>query len=324
MRVMAVGLMAMMVGVGANGQSTPSPAVDPQKPACSDQVRSTYLLGPEDQLQISGPELDEPVGKLVGVDGEGDIQAPMVGRVHVAGLTVQQAEKELNTRLAKYIKNPQVAVELKELRSQPATVGGAVNAPGIHQVSGRKTLLEMIAMAGGTKPDAGYSILVTRDLEWGCIPLPNAKLDPDGRYSTAQINLQDIMQAKSPQENIQIFPHDVITVPKAELVYVSGAVKKQGGFILGEHQTISVLQALALAEGYGPAPDGKHARIIRTVGDSRTEIPVDLKTLNQGKGKDVMMQGNDILFVPDSTGKRVLLRIMEGAIQTGTGLAIYH
>src|SRR5216683_984202 len=93
MRVMAVGLMAMMVGVGANGQSTPSPAVDPQKPACSDQVRSTYLLGPEDQLQISGPELDEPVGKLVGVDGEGDIQAPMVGRVHAAGLTVQQAEK---------------------------------------------------------------------------------------------------------------------------------------------------------------------------------------------------------------------------------------
>ena len=88
-------------------------------------MRSTYLLGPDDQLQISGPELDEPAGKLVGVDGEGDIQAPMVGRVHVAGLTVQQAEKELNTRLKKYIKNPQVAVEVKELRSQPVTVTGA-------------------------------------------------------------------------------------------------------------------------------------------------------------------------------------------------------
>lgn len=323
-RVMAVGLLAMMASVGASGQSTPSSAADPQKPGCTDRVRSTYLLGPDDQLQISGPELDEPVGKLVGVDGEGDIQAPMVGRVHVAGLTVQQTEKELNTRLAKYIKNPQVAVEIKELRSQPVTVGGEVGTPGVHQVSGHKTLLEMISIAGGTKPDAGYSIRITRDAEWGCLPLANATMDPTGRYSVAQVSLPDIMNAKSPQDNILIFPHDVITVPKAELIYVSGAVKKQGGFILGEHQTISVLQAVALAEGYGPTPDGKHARIIRTVGDSRTEIPVDLKALNQGKVKDVMMQGNDILFVPDSTGKRIALRVMEAAIQTGTGLAIYH
>ena len=180
-------------------------------------------------------------------------------------------------------------------------------------------------MAGGAKPDAGYRIKITRDVEWGCIPLSNATIDPTGRYSTAEVSYTDIMEAKSPQENIQIFPHDVISVPKAELIYVSGAVKKQGGFILGEHQTISVLQALALAEGTGHGA-GRQAlrRIIRTIGDNRTEIPVDLKTLNQGKGKDVMMQGNDILFIPDSTGKRVMLRIMEAAIQTGTGLAIYH
>jgi polysaccharide biosynthesis/export protein len=322
-KVMSIGLMALMAGLNASGQGATSPAVDSEKPACVDRVRSTYLLGPEDQLQISGPELDEPVGKLVGVDGEGDIQAPMVGRVHVAGLTVQQAEKELNTRLAKYIKNPQVAVELKDLRSQPVSIGGQVNAPGVHQVSGHKTLMEMISMAGGTKPDAGYSIRITREAQWGCIPLPGATVDPSG-YSVAQVSLTDIMEAKRPEENIQILPHDLITVPKAEMIFVTGAVKKSGGFVLGEHQTISVLQALALAEGYGPAPDGKHAQIIRMVGDQRTEIPVNLKTLYQGKGKDVTMQGNDILFVPDSTGKKVALRIMEGAIQTGTGLAIYH
>jgi polysaccharide biosynthesis/export protein len=320
-KVMPIGLMALLSGLPAAAQSATVSAVD-TKPGCANQVRSTYLLGPEDQLQVSGADLDEPVGKLVGVDGEGDIQVPLVGRVHVAGLTVQQAEKELNSRLAKFIKNPQAALDVKELRSQPVTISGQVGAPGVHQVSGHKTLLEMIAMAGGTKPDAGYSIRITREVQWGCIPLPGATFD--GTYSVAQVSLTDINEAKRPEENIQILPHDVITVPKAELIYVSGAVKKQGGFILGEHQTISVLQAVALAEGYGPAPDGKHARIIRTVGDSRTEIPVDLKTLNQGKGKDVMMQGNDILFIPDSTGKRVALRIMEAAIQTGTGLAIYR
>jgi polysaccharide biosynthesis/export protein len=282
-------------------------------------------LGPDDQLQISGPELDDNnTNKLVGVDGEGDIQVPLVGRVHVAGLTVQQAEVELNKRLSKYIRNPQVALDVKELRSQPASIVGQVNAPGVHQVSGHKTLLEMISMAGGTKPEAGYRIQITRQIEWGCIPLPGATIDPSGKFSVATVSLQEIIEAKRPEENIQILPHDVISVPKAELIYVTGAVKRSGGFILGEHQTMSVLQAVSLAEGLGQSPDAKHARIVRTVGDQKTEIPVDLKTLLQGKGHDVPMQGNDILFIPDSTGRRVALRIMEAAIQTGTGLAIYH
>jgi polysaccharide biosynthesis/export protein len=321
-KVISIGLMAMLSGLTAGAQSATVSAVD-AKPACASQVPSTYLLGPEDQLQITGADLDEPVGKLVGIDGEGDIQVPLVGRVHVAGLTVQQAEKELNSRLAKFIKNPQVALDVKELRSQPVSIGGQVNAPGVHQVSGHKTLMEMISMAGGTKPDAGYSIRITRQAQWGCIPLPGATVDPSG-YSVAQVSLTDIMEAKRPEENIQILPHDLITVPKAEMIFVTGAVKKSGGFVLGEHQTMSVLQALALAEGFGPAPDTKHAQIIRKVGDQKTEIPVDLKALMQRKGQDVAMQGNDILFIPDSTGKRIALRVMEAAIQTGTGLAIYR
>jgi len=325
-KVKSIGLLVLFVGTlsaSAQSASTTEPAAV-EKASCNTQVRSTYLLGPDDELQVSGPEMEDSANKSVRVDGEGDIQVPLVGRVHVAGLTVQQAEGELNKRLSKYIKNPQAALDVKELRSQPASVLGAVNTPGVHQVSGHKTLLEMISMAGGTKPEAGYRIQITREVAWGCIPLPGATLDTSGRYSTAPVNLQDIIEAKRPEENIQILPHDVVTVPKAELIYVTGAVKKSGGFILGEHQTMSVLQAVALAEGLGPAPDPKHSRIVRTVGDVRTEIPVDVKTLLQGKGKDVAMQGNDILFIPDSTGKKVLLRIMEGAIQTGTGLAIYH
>jgi polysaccharide biosynthesis/export protein len=328
-----IGLVVLCAALTVNGQeaftaasvasSQPAlPAASVQATGCNNQVRSTYLLGPDDQLQISGPELDDNTNKLVGVDGEGDIQVPLVGRVHVAGLSVQQAEQEVNKRLSKYIRNPQVALDVKELRSQPASVLGAVNTPGVHQVEGHKTLLEMISMAGGTKPDAGYRIQITRQLEWGCIPLPGATVDPSGKFSIATVSLQDVIEAKRPEQNIQILPHDVVTVPKAELIYVTGAVKKSGGFILGEHQTMSVLQAISLAEGLAQSPDAKHARIVRNVGDQRTEIPVDLKTLLQGKGTDVPMQANDILFVPDSTGRRVALRIMEGAIQTGTGLAI--
>jgi polysaccharide export outer membrane protein len=294
------------------------------QPACSSKARSTYLLGPEDELQISGPELEELNNKTERVDGEGDIQVPLVGRVHVAGLTVQQAEQELNKHLNTYIKRPQVAIDMKEMRSQPVSIMGQVGTPGVHQVEGHKTLLEMLSMAGGAKPDAGYSVRITRDVEWGCIPLPGATIDPSGRFSVAQVSLKDIEEAKHPEENIQIFPHDVITVPKAELIYVTGAVKKSGGFVMGEHQSMSVLQAVSLAEGLTSTPDAKHAKIVRQKGDQREEITVDLKSILQGKGKDVAMQGEDILFVPDNTGKRVALRVMEAAIQTGTGIAIYH
>ena len=321
--------LAVLVAAFGFAPAISSAAADVQQAPCkTDVVRSTYLLGADDQLQISGPEPDEAAGppKVVGVDGQGDIQVPLVGRVHVAGMTVQQAEQEVNKKLAVYVKKPQATIDVKELRSQPASVLGAVNQPGVHQVAGHKTLLEMISLAGGVRPDAGYSIRITRQVEWGCIPLPGATLDASGQFSVAQVKLQDIMEAKVPEENIQIFPHDVISVPKAELIYVTGDVKKSGGFILGEKQNMSVLQAISMAEGLGQAPDTKHAKILRMTpgADQRTEIPVDLKTILAGKGHDVPLQGNDILFVPDSTGKKIALRALEAAITTGTGVAIYR
>jgi polysaccharide biosynthesis/export protein len=326
-RIGALCLAVPLLAVSTFGQEIASSnSTNTSKPSCVNQVRSTYLLGPEDELSLSAPELDVLPGKTVRVDGEGDLQVPMVGRVHVAGLTVQQSEQELNKRLKTYIRDPQVAIDVKELRSQPASVLGAVNSPGIHQVQGHKTLMEMISMAGGVRQDAGYSIRITRQMDWGCIPLSNSTIDASGRFSVAQVNLQSIMDAKTPEENIQILPHDVITVPKAEMVFVTGEVKKSGGFILGEHQSMSVLQAVSLAEGLGQTADKKHAKILRLNpgADQRVEIAVNLKGILEGKSNDVTLQGNDILFIPGNAGKKVALRVIEAAIQTGTGVAIYR
>jgi polysaccharide export outer membrane protein len=331
MRFKLVGLAILVFAAGAAGQGTApvkatAEQMAAQNAACAKDVRSTYTLGPGDELQISGPELEEMANKTNRIDGEGDLQAPLVGRIHIAGMTVQQAEAELDKRLSAFIKHPQVSVEVKELRSQPASVLGAVNTPGVHQVEGHKTLLEMISMAGGIRQDAGYSIRITRQSEWGCIPLPGATTDPSGRYSVAQVNLQGILEGKMPENNIQIFPHDVISIPKAQMVYVTGDVKKNGGFVLGENQTMSVLQAVSLAEGLTSTADKKHSRIMRLNpgSDERVEIPVDLKNIMDGKAPDVPMQSYDILLVPGSTGKKAALRIMEAAISTGTGLAVYR
>jgi polysaccharide biosynthesis/export protein len=293
---------------------------------CTSRIHSTYLLGPEDQLQISAPELTDLASKPVRVDGEGDIYVPLAGRVHVAGMTVRQAQEELDKVLSTYIRQPEVIVDVAEVRSQPVSILGAVNSPGVHQVQGHKTLLEMLALAGGVRQDAGYSIRITRELEWGCIPVPNAHLDSSGQFSVAEIDLKGIMDAKAPQNNIQIFPNDVISVPKAEMVYVIGEVRRSGGFVLGEHQSMSVLQALSLAEGLNPGADAKHAKILRLKpdADKREEIRVNLKEALNGKKADVALQGEDILFIPGSTGKKAALRTMEAAIQAGTGVAIWR
>lgn len=322
----SVGLAALLLVVDAAGQVNLESPADHPRTKCDGQMRSTYLLGPDDEVEISGPELDEKATKESRIDGDGNLQVPLIGRVHVAGMTVRQSEQELNKLLSAYIRHPEIAVNLKELRSQPVSIVGAVNAPGVHQVQGQKTLLEMISLAGGIRPDAGYRVRITRRLEWGCLPLPNAEFDAAGESSVGEVNLKDILEAKRPEENIPILPRDVISVPKAEMVYVIGDVKRSGGFVLAQHESMSVLQALSLAEGLNGTADTRHARILRlnANSDQRVEIAVNVKDILNGKSGDVSLLGDDILFIPGSIGKKTTLRAIEAAIQTGSGLAIWR
>ena len=287
---------------------------------------SQYLLGPDDQVRIWALGLEEISDKPVRIDPSGYINLPILGRIHAAGLTTDQFISELKQRLAKEVRQPQVSVDIVEFGSQPVSVMGAVNRPGVQQVSGRKTLAEMLSLAGGLRPDAGPYIKITRQIELGEIPLHTARVDSSGHFTTADLRVKDLLSAASPTENILIQPHDVITVPTAEMVYVVGAVKKPGNFALNERESVSVLQALSMAEGLGPMPKAQDSKILRLVpgSDERKEIPVDLKKVMSGKAEDMALKANDILFVPDSTAKKVTARALEAVIQTATGVIIWH
>jgi polysaccharide export outer membrane protein len=151
--------------------------------------------------------------------------------------------------------------------------------------------------------------------------LPDATLDPSGQFAVAEVSVKEIT-GQFPQGNIQILPHDVISVPRAEMVYVIGDVKRSGGFVIGDNESMSILQVLSLAEGMNGTADRRHARILRPTagGTQRTEMIVDVKAILDGKSEDVAMRADDILFIPGSTGKKVSLRALETAIQTGTGV----
>jgi len=301
----------LLLATGASGQAT-----------CDSPVRSTYLLGADDEVEIAGPHLDERATTTIRIDGDGDIQVPLVGRVPVADLTVQQAQQALNQRFSTYIRDPQITISVKELRSQPVSILGAVNAPGVQQVRGYKTLLEMLSLAGGLRADAGHRIRITRQLEWGCLPLPNARIDASGQFGVGEVSVKEILAGHIPQGNLQIVPHDVISVPRADMVYVIGDVKRSGGFVIGESESMSVLQVLSLAEGMNATADRRGVKILRsnTAGGQRVEIAVDVKAILEGRFEDVALRADDILFIPDSSGRKASLRALETAIQTGTGL----
>ncbi|MBY0507178.1 MAG: polysaccharide export protein [Bryobacteraceae bacterium] len=285
-----------------------------------------YVLGPEDTITIHVVDVPFTDQNPLRIETSGHVKLPLVGRMMAGGLTPAQLEDRLAESLKMYVRNPQVLVRLVEFRSQPVTVVGAVTTPGIQQLRGRKTLLEIISLAGGLRQDAGTIATVTRAKAFGPIPLPQAKTDASGEYMSCAINLRELMEARTPANNILIQPTDVIAVEKAPVVYVIGAVKKSGGFVLSAQEKVSVLQALAMAEGLERTSAPSRARVLRKTNDpeKRQEMAIDLKKILEGKQADLALQTDDILFIPTSTAKNAGLKTLETAINIGTGVLIFR
>ena len=292
------------------------------------KLDSGYVLGPDDQIvihAIDSPEIsDKPF--LIGMNG--NVTLPLIGRVQAGGLTVEQLETELNTHLKKYVHDPQVSVTVAEFRSQPVSVFGAVTKPGVIQLRGRKTLYEVLSMAGGPNETAGSRLTVTRRRENGEIPLPGATIDPTGQFSTAELNVAEILEGKNPAANIEIKPNDTISVSEANsnMIYVVGDVEHGGAFTLGGRQKLSVLRALSLAGGLGRTAKPEKARIIRgSPGEAKPqEIAVNIKQIFNGKAEDIVLLPQDVLVIPTSSRKVFTTYSVPSLVSAAAYAAIYH
>ena len=288
------------------------------------QNADDYRLGPGDQINVHVRNLEEIPDKPYAVDEGGFVYLPVTGQVQVGGMTAGEVVGMLSQVLKRYLVEPDVTVAITAFHSQPITILGAVATPGTHQLEGHKSLFEVISLVGGLRPDAGYKINITRQLAQGRIPLPDAADDPTGKFSIASVTIKSVLDASDPNENIEIKPEDVITVPRGELIYVIGAVKKPGGFVLTDHEALTTLQLMALAEGLERFAAPKRARLLRAVNHSstaRVESPLDLKRIVDGKDHDIELRANDVLIIPSSVGKAAAVRSMEAVIGLGTSAA---
>jgi polysaccharide export outer membrane protein len=299
----------------------PPTAIAPRGP---ERVTS-YILGPDDQIIIHAFQATELSDKPIQIQGDGFINLPLVGKVKASGLSVGQLENALSARLKDYVRDPQVAVYVADYRSQPVSVVGAVNTPGVVQLKGRKTLVEVIALAGGLKAEAGNTATITRDLSMGRISLPGAKDDSNGQFNIATVNLHNVMDAKNPHDNVVIEANDIVMIPKAQLLYVVGEVQKPGGYVLTERDSISVLQAVALAGGLTSMAQPKKARILYQYDGqpNRTEVATNVRKILDGTAPDVLLHPDDVLFVPSNLPKSVGGKALETAMNMA-GVAVWR
>ncbi len=311
-----------------------------------------YRIGPEDVLNINVFEAQE-LNREVRVSAGGEISLPLLGSVRAAGLTPRELEFVLQELLHRtYMKDPHVSVFVREMQSHPVSVMGAVRRPGVFQIRGSKTLLEVLSLAEGLADDAGETVIILRGAALSAEPDPStdhaAASDPpspgpqspgeanaasspvnDNRSaseSAVQVNLKDLLESSDSRSNPLVHPGDIVKVTRAGVVYVIGEVRKPGGFVLKSNEKISVLQALALSEGLTPTASKGAARIIRTDQQSgeRKETPINLGKILAGKAPDPFLGPKDIVFVPNSAAKTTMTRGVEAAAQTLTGLLIFH
>ena len=295
--------------------------------------KGDYTLGSGDLLGIEVFDVPE-LTRDVRISESGFISLPLLPiRVRASGLTAFQLQDKLAELLLAngLVSSPQVTVSVKEQHGEPITVIGAVKTPMVIQAVRQMTLLEVLSRVGGIADDAGGQIIITRPAHgiFPDAPPADAPLEPAAPEAmtqprTIKIGLHDLLDTGDPQYNIALRGGDVVSVPRAGVVYAVGAVQRPGGFVMqSDRQQLTVLKVLSLSGGWTSTAKPRNAVIIRQAPDAdRQQVPVDLEKILALKAEDPALQQSDILFVPNSSGKQAMGRVASAAIGLATGVAI--
>jgi polysaccharide biosynthesis/export protein len=276
---------------------------------CFASSRESLLIGPGDTIHVQvldTPEFDQHPR----VTDAGDIPLLGIGDVHVAGLTPAAAAAKIRERLIgmHYMNHPDVSVTVDQYATQTVSVLGQVTTPGAYPISTPRSVLSVIALAGGLTPSADFHITVQR----------RDASQPPANYAYSNDPHDAIAQS------IQVFPGDTVIVPKAGIAYVLGDVGRPGGFVMqNNHSQLTALQAVALAGGTLPSAVPANAKLIRRLPEGGYhEIPLNFSAIQKGKKPDVVLEADDVIYMPFSY-LRNIASTSSGIVASAASAAIY-
>jgi polysaccharide export outer membrane protein len=259
--------------------------------AAAQETSAEYKIGPKDLLEISVLGVPEMSKLVVRVSEEGRITLPLLGEVAVGNLSKFEVEKKLAGLAGeKVVLNPQVTVHILEYLSRRVSVVGAVEKPGPFELLGRQTVLSVLSEAGGLTRDAGEEIIIIRQL-------------PAGESTSIRVSIDGLFVQGDPKLNLVLEPGDVVNVPvdKAVPIYVFGQVRNPGALQVKRSSLPTLTQAIAQAGGFTDRANRKRVQIRRKDASGKEfEITVNVRNILKGKIKDIPLQVNDTVYVPES------------------------
>ncbi len=258
----------------------------------------------------------------VKVNVDGTVELPLIGLVHVAGLTIVQAQQLIADKLIAggFYRQPQVSVDIVNATNRFATITGEIHA--VVPLLGVRRLFDVLAAGGiatgtGNSTNASITSAVIGGNGWPASASHTITIIRAGEPKPIIVNI-GTDPAKLAEANIVIRPHDVIVLSKVGVVYIVGAFARQGAIPLDQNAPLTLLQATALSGGKGFEGRNEDLRIIRTIGGTRTMVRVDIKKIERGQNPDPILQADDIVFLPTNIWKGAL---KAGGIGTLIGLA---
>jgi polysaccharide export outer membrane protein len=273
------------------------------------QSGESLRIGPGDQIHVTvvdSPELDQHPR----VTDAGEVPLIGVGTVKVAGLTPADAATAVHDKLiaAHYLNHPEVTVTVEQYATQTVSVLGQVRASGAYPIGTARSVVDVLALAGGLNEVADRNIVIER------------RGDPDHplHYNLANDGVLAL------QTSVLVYPGDTVMVPKAGIVYVLGDVNRPGGFVMDNNSTeLTLLQALARAGGVSRTAKQGHAKLLRKDATGYHETQLSLGEIQKGKQQDIALAPGDVLYVPFSYAKNIAVSGSSGIISSLSSAAVY-
>jgi polysaccharide export outer membrane protein len=289
----------MNPGLNAEIEKTPHYSIEEylakHPNALGSAVGQDYRVGGYDVLNIIVYEEKDLSRQAVRVSADGFITFPLVGRLHVDNRTPSEIEMLISRKLAEeqYLLDAHVSVMVTDYRSKQYLVLGAVNNPGSHALQAQERVLDALSKAGGLRTEkVGKRAMVIRAEN------PNTARE---QKIVINIDLQGLLKGKDQVSNIHLLDKDVLFIPAAEYFFIMGQVKSPGSYAIPEKE-ITLVEAISLAGGFTPIAARNRTRILRMEEgvEKIIHVKVDAITTEGMKIKDVVIQPNDVIIVPES------------------------